>query len=74
MKLLTTAEAAAALGVSVRRVRAMITEGKLPAHRVGRDYAIEEDSLSSVKVYRKAGRPPKTEDTTAKDGKRRPNR
>jgi excisionase family DNA binding protein len=59
MKLLNTAEAAEALGVSVRRVRALISEGKLEAHRVGRDYAIEEHALKSVKVYRKAGRPSK---------------
>lgn len=59
MKLLNTAEAATALGVSVRRVRALITEGKLSAHRVGRDYAIEDGALKGVKVYGKAGRPPK---------------
>lgn len=59
MKLLNTAEAAETLGVSVRRVRQLIAEGKLMAHRVGRDYAIEDKVLKSVKVYGKAGRPPK---------------
>lgn len=63
MKLMNTTEAAAALGVSVRRVRALITEGKLMAHRVGRDYAIEDGALKSVKVYGKAGRPPKAQDS-----------
>jgi excisionase family DNA binding protein len=63
MKLLNTAEAAGKLGVSVRRVRQLIAEGKIPAHNLGRDYAIEEATLSKVKVYGKAGRPPK--DTTA---------
>jgi hypothetical protein len=30
---------------------------KLPAHRVGRDYAIEEQAVKNVKVYGKPGRP-----------------
>ena len=64
MKLLSTKEAAASLGVSARRIRAMIAEGKLTAQKVGRDYAIEETALKSVTVYGKAGRPPKA--TTGK--------
>lgn len=63
MNLVTTSEAAELLGVSVRRVRAMIAENKLPAHRIGRDYAIEKESLETVKVYGKAGRPPKNAET-----------
>jgi excisionase family DNA binding protein len=59
MKLLNTAEAAEKLGVSIRRVRQLIAEGKLPAHNLGRDYAIEEAALADVKTYGKAGRPPK---------------
>jgi len=59
MKLLNTAQAAEILGVSERRVRSLITEGKLIAQKVGRDYAIEEKALRSVKIYRKPGRPPK---------------
>lgn len=59
VKLLTTAEAAEKLGVSVRRVRALIREKKLVAQKVGRDYAIEEKALKDVKVYGKAGRPKK---------------
>jgi hypothetical protein len=47
------------LGVSVRRVRALIAEKKLVAQKLGRDYAIEEKALKNVKVYRKAGRPKK---------------
>ncbi len=35
----------------------MIREGKIEAKQVGRDYVIEESSLSSVKTYGKAGRP-----------------
>jgi excisionase family DNA binding protein len=60
MKLLNTAQAAEILGVSERRVRALITDGKLIAQKIGRDYAIEEKALRSVKVYRKPGRPPKS--------------
>jgi excisionase family DNA binding protein len=59
MKLLTTKEAADKLGVSVRRIRALITEGKLKAHQLGREYAIEEIALENVKTYGKAGRPPR---------------
>lgn len=65
MKLLNTSQAAEALGVSERRVRALIAEGKLEAQKVGRDYAIEEAALKAVKTYGKAGRPPKL------DGKRK---
>lgn len=57
MKLLTTKQAAEKLGVSERRVRALIAEGKLKAHQLGREYAIEEEALEGVKTYGKAGRP-----------------
>ncbi len=59
MKLLGTREAAEKLGVSQRRVRALIDAGTLVAHQLGREYAIEENALTKVKVYGKAGRPPK---------------
>jgi excisionase family DNA binding protein len=60
MKLLTTKQAATVLGVTDRRVRAMIVAKQLPAHQLGRDYAIEETSLKAVaKIERKPGRPPK---------------
>jgi len=58
-KLLNTTEAAEMLGVSVRRVVQLITVGKLPAQKVGRDYAISAQSLGTVTVHGKAGRPPK---------------
>lgn len=59
MKLYSTKEAAEKLGVSERRVRQLISEGKLQAHKLGRDFAIEESALESVKTYGKAGRPAK---------------
>jgi excisionase family DNA binding protein len=58
MNILNTSEAAARLGISTRRVIALIDEGKLAAKKVGRDYVIEEDALMTVTVYGKAGRPP----------------
>lgn len=58
MKLLTTKETADKLGVSVRRVQAMITDGSLPASKLGRDYVIQESDLEVVKD-RKPGRPSK---------------
>jgi excisionase family DNA binding protein len=58
MKLLTTREAAEKLGVSVRRVQAMVHSGRLPAQKIGRDYLIDESHLSVVKD-RKVGRPAK---------------
>jgi excisionase family DNA binding protein len=58
---MTTQEAAAALGVSVQRVRAMIKAGRLPATKHGRDWIIRESDLSGVKVYGKPGRPRKSE-------------
>lgn len=70
MNLVTTKEAAEILGVSVRRVRAMIEENKISAHRLGRDYAIERETLDSVKVYGKAGRPPKEKSLGKKASKK----
>jgi excisionase family DNA binding protein len=73
MKLLSTSETAVRLGVSERRVRSMIKEGKLSAHRLGRDYAIEEKALVGVIVYGKPGRPPKqVTDGTVKARKETP--
>ena len=62
--LLSTAEAAESLGVSVRRVRQLIDEGKLTARQVGRDYVIEAGALEGVRVYGKPGRPPKAVKTS----------
>lgn len=56
---LTTADAAAKLGVSVRRVRAMIRDGRLPAKKIGRDWLVRQTDLAQVRD-RRPGRPPKT--------------
>ena len=63
MKLLNTNDAAAVLGVSSRRVRKLIEDGTLAAHRIGRELAIEESALDAVKTYGKPGRPPKAAPT-----------
>jgi excisionase family DNA binding protein len=72
MKLLGTNEAAKRLGVSTRRVRALIAEGKLQATYVGGGYVIEESALDAVRVYGKAGRPPKAKaETVSKASKKK---
>ena len=57
MSYILTDHAARILQVSTRRVRALITAGRLPASKVGRDYFINEADLALVKI-RKTGRPP----------------
>ena len=58
MDLLTTKEVAKLLGVSMRQVQALVTSGKLPAQKFGRDYMIREKDLKLVED-RKVGRPKK---------------
>jgi excisionase family DNA binding protein len=58
-KLLSSTEAAERLGLSVARVQTFIWEGRLPAVKVGRSYAIDEDDLKLL-ADRKLGRPPKS--------------
>lgn len=48
MNLLTTKEAAVRLNVTVRWIQALITGGRLPAERKGRDYFIKESDLKLV--------------------------
>jgi len=70
MKLLSTAEAATKLGVTIGRVQQLIWEERLPAQRVGRTYVIREEDLKLVEV-RKPGRPPKHKAEGSKAAKRR---
>jgi excisionase family DNA binding protein len=58
MDRLTTQQAADKLGVSLRRVNAMIQAGRLPAEKFGQVYMIRESDLSLV-ADRKPGRPSK---------------
>jgi excisionase family DNA binding protein len=58
MKLLTTKQAAKALGVNDSRVRQLILAGRLPALKMGRDWIIKEKDLKKV-ADRKHGRPKK---------------
>jgi excisionase family DNA binding protein len=58
MKLLSTTEAAAALGLTVGRVQQLIWEERLPAQKVGSRYIIKESDLELVRDI-KRGRPPK---------------
>jgi excisionase family DNA binding protein len=58
MDYLTTKEVADKLGVSLRRVQAMVESGRLPATKFGRDYMIREADLKLVE-NRKVGRPKK---------------
>ena len=58
MEHLTTKEVAEKLGVSLRRVQAMIESGRLPATKFGRDYMIRKTDLKIVE-NRKVGRPKK---------------
>jgi len=55
---LTTEEAAKKLGVSVRRIVALINSNNLPSERIGRSHVIKESDLELVKE-RKPGRPSK---------------
>jgi excisionase family DNA binding protein len=55
---ITTAEAARRLNKTIRHVQWLITEGKLPAEKVGRDYLIDEADLELVAHLRR-GRPRK---------------
>ncbi len=56
--LLTTPQVAERLGVTVRRVQALIKDGRLPSQQYGRDHLIKESDLKLVE-NRKPGRPPK---------------
>lgn len=58
MTILTTLEAAEKLGITPRRVRALIKAEKLPAQKFGTSYMINEKDLAKVMV-RRTGRPKK---------------
>jgi excisionase family DNA binding protein len=62
--LLTTAQAAKELRLTVRAVQKMIQHERLEAVKVGRDYLIKADALSRIKRESNAGRPPKSQKST----------
>jgi excisionase family DNA binding protein len=69
--MLTTREVATRLNVSLRRVRQLIEEGRLPSQQFGRDHLIKEDDVKLVED-RKRGRPPKAKgETDSKVGKKK---
>lgn len=59
--LLTTPQVAQRLGVSVRRVQALIKAGRLPSQQFGRDHVVKKSDLALV-AERKVGRPKKGAD------------
>jgi len=59
-RMLTTPEVAERLGISTRRVLALIQSGRLPSQQFGRDHLIKESDLKHVKD-RKPGRPRKAQ-------------
>lgn len=64
--LLTTREVAVELGLSIRRVQAMIKSGRLRAREIGPVYVVDHKDLEAVRV-RKPGRPR----TSAKKAKKK---
>lgn len=56
--MLTTPQVAERLGVTVRRVQALIKAGRLPSQQFGRDHLVKESDLKLVE-NRKPGRPRK---------------
>jgi excisionase family DNA binding protein len=68
--LLTTAEVADRLGLTVRAIQKMIEAGRLPAQKVGRDYLIAPDALKDI-PKQAAGRPPKQKAEDVKPARKR---
>lgn len=56
---LTTKEAAEKLEISVRQIQTLISQGRLPARKFGRDWIIKEEDLELVKHRPITGRPKK---------------
>jgi excisionase family DNA binding protein len=59
-RMLTTPEVAKRLGISTRRVLALIYAGRLPSQQFGRDHLVKESDLKLVE-NRKHGRPRKAQ-------------
>lgn len=64
----STSQAAEKLGLSLRRVQALVSTGLLKANKTGRDWAIPEDEVERFKQKeRLAGRPGKKTIETGRD-------
>jgi excisionase family DNA binding protein len=63
-RMLTTPEVADRLGISTRRVLALIYSGRLPSQQFGRDHLVKESDLNLVED-RKPGRPRKAQNEQA---------
>ncbi len=59
-KLLSVKEVAKILAVNHQRVQALISQGRLPAQKIGNSYVIKESDLTLV-AERKTVRPPKSD-------------
>ncbi len=60
MELVGVTVAAGELNLTPNRVRQFIKLGRLPAQRIGREYAITREDLEAFKlIERPVGRPPK---------------
>ena len=71
MERLTTKQVGEILGVSQRRVIALIEQGKLKADKFAGVYAIANKDLEAVR-NRKNGRPPKTKNGNLTNGDEKP--
>ena len=60
-KLLSSRESARLLGVNRQRIQVLISQGRLPAQKIGNSYVIRREDLQLVK-NRPTGRPPKKSD------------
>lgn len=69
MAKLTTRQAAEKLGISIRRINALIQSGQLAAEKFGPINMIDEADLKLVED-RKPGRPPKAKADNSKGSKR----
>lgn len=67
--MLTTPQVAERLGVTTRRVLALIESGRLPSQQYGRDHLIKESDLKLV-AERKVGRPRKVKQGSKSKGEK----
>lgn len=71
MELVGVTVAAGELGLSPNRVRQLIKMDRLPAQRIGREYAITREDLEAFKLIdRPVGRPSKDPETAEQSGEK----